>query len=123
AANGKAMCYLPNTQGSGPRRSPAADALRQSTHGVLHASSLQSILEVRYRRGFLDKRFSSASHSACVRSGSRPLSGSNRTTGELASVSLPAAGCSGTALSRQRARVFSQKICAATLPFLALANK
>jgi hypothetical protein len=50
------------------------------------------------------------------------LSGSTRTTGEFPPASLPEAGSSGTALSRHCARVFSQKICATTLPAFALAN-
>ena len=55
-------------------------------------------------------------------SGSRPLSGSTRTTGEFASASPPAVRSSGAARSRHCARVFSQKICATTLPPFAAAN-
>src|SRR5271169_5090233 len=76
-----------------------------------------------YRRGFLGNCFSCASRNACVRSGSRLLSGSNRTIGGVASTSPSGAGWPGTGLSRQCALVFSQKICAGTLPPFAAANK
>src|SRR6516225_4307817 len=56
-------------------------------------------------------------------SGSRPLSGNTSTTGELASPSPSAAWWSDASRSRQRARDFSQKICAEILPPLAAANK
>ena len=42
---------------------------------------------------------------------------------ELVAAPLPGTGSSGAGFSRQCARVFSQKICAATLPALAAANK
>jgi len=48
--------------------------------------------------------------------------GQHQTTGEFASASPPAARSSGAARSRHCARVFSQKICATTLPPLAAAN-
>src|SRR5271165_544799 len=69
-----------------------------------------------YGRGFLVKYFSCASRIACVRSGSRLLSGNTRTTGGFASASAPGFGSSGGVLSRQCARVFSQKMIAAMLP-------
>ena len=72
-----------------------------------------------YRRGCSGKVFLLCVLHACVRSGSRLLSGSTRTTGEFASAPLPGSGRSGVGFSRQFARVFSQKICAGTLPPLA----
>ena len=68
------------------------------------------------------RRCRSRSCGAGTRSGSRPLSGSTRTSGEFASASPPAARSSGAARSRHCARVFSQKICATTLPPCAAAN-
>src|ERR1700730_9968866 len=69
------------------------------------------------------KYFRCASCSTWVSSGSRLLSGRTRTTSELASAPVFGTESSAAMRSRQCARVFSQKICAVTLPPLAAPNK
>src|SRR5215831_8183322 len=75
-----------------------------------------------YRRRFCSRLFGT-SCDVCTKSGSRPLSGNTRTSGEFASASPFSVRSSDASRSRQRARDFSQKICAAILPPLAAANK
>src|SRR6516165_10594629 len=83
--------------------------------GPLRSPSNQGLSSRGCRLWFSAKYLPWASRSTWVSSGSRSLSGRTRTTVELAPALVSEIGL-GAAPSRQCALVFSQKICADTLP-------